>query len=63
MSRSYKVGDTVEHAQVADRGTITEVKSSWKRQASGNTTRVHKYVVDWDNGPQGHLCGPRTFSK
>lgn len=61
--RRYNVGDTVEHGQTGDRGTVREVKADWKRQASGNTTAVHKFVVDWDNGPQGQLCCVRTFAK
>ncbi|MFD3455799.1 hypothetical protein ACFWVC_26925 [Streptomyces sp. NPDC058691] len=63
MIHTYKAGDRVEHAQVGDSGTIREVKTSWKRQASGNTTPTHKFTVDWDNGPQGQLCGVRTFAK
>lgn len=59
----YSVGDTVEHGQIGDSGTVREVKVNWKRQASGNTTPAYKYVVDWDNGPQGQLCGVRTFAK
>ncbi|MET8326282.1 hypothetical protein [Streptomyces sp. NPDC005181] len=62
MSR-YSVGDTVTHGRTADSGTVREVKANWKRQAGGNTTVIHKFVVDWDNGPQGQLCGVRTFAK
>ncbi|MFE4424397.1 hypothetical protein [Streptomyces sp. NPDC056817] len=61
--RRYNVGDTVEHGQTGDCGTVREVKTSWKRQASGNTSEVRKFVVDWDNGPQGQLCGVRTFAR
>jgi hypothetical protein len=60
--RSYNVGDVVEHAIVGDSGVVQQVKTSWKRQASGNTTQVRKYVVQWNNGPQQEV-GVRTIAK